>query len=333
MRQELSVWQRLAQGIDDPVLRAHALGKLTTERGNTEGVATLCTLAPRRHRRVLVTATVAIQVMYDYLDAVTEQPVENPLRNGRQLFRTFAVALTPTERPVDYYRYHPQREDGGYLDALVACCRRSIAELPSIAAVLPIARDAAQRFREAQVRSHAVAEHGPDQLRGWASAQATGKGLTWWEWAGGSAASVLAVHALLSGAAEVGTTRRAAAQIDRAYLLACAFTTMLDSLVDDSRDAAAGSHRYIAYYENEDCAARRIVALAGRAGAAVRTLPHPSHHAMTVAGIAAFYLSAPAARTRAGRAVAGDLRREHGAVFVSILAIMRLWRRAQRRLP
>ena len=127
VRRALRHWHQLAESISDPVLRAQAAGKLHEERANTEAIATLCTLAPRRYRATVLHAVVALQVMYDYLDAVTEHPVTDPLRDGHQLFRAFVVALTPGEAPVDYYRHHPHRDDSGYLDALVRCARDSIA--------------------------------------------------------------------------------------------------------------------------------------------------------------------------------------------------------------
>ena len=248
MRTELRRWHDHAQRIRDPVLRAHAAQKLRDERGNTEAIATLCTLAPRPHREAVIDATVALQVMYDYLDAVNEQPVDDPIRDGRQLFRSFSVALTPGERPTDYYRHHPQSDDSGYLDALVERCRRSLEGLPSLGPVLPTARETAQRFSEAQILSHAVPHLGVDPLERWASCYGRATGLTWWEWAGGAAASILGVHALLSAAASTGTRPNQAVDIDRAYLLSSTLTTMLDSLIDDDRDSREEAHRYIGYY-------------------------------------------------------------------------------------
>lgn len=329
VRRQLRRWGAHAEGIADPVLRAHAATKLRDERGNTEVIATLCTLAPRRHRRTVIDAAVALQVMYDYLDAVTEGPASNSLDDGRQLFRTFAVALTPGEPPVDYYRYHPHRDDSGYLDALVAEARAAIEQLPALAAVLPIARAAALRFGEAQVRSHAVERERILQLEAWATKGAATTGLGWWEWAGGAAASVLAIHALLSAAADAETTPAQALQIDHAYLLSSALTTMLDSLIDDDADEATGSHRYVAYYGDAETAACRIAWLARVAVSAARGLPHAAHHTMTVAGIAGFYLSHPAARRGDAALVGARVVAEFGPLILPILATFRLWRRVR----
>jgi tetraprenyl-beta-curcumene synthase len=222
-------------------------------------------LAPRRYRTVVVHASVALQVMYDYLDAVSEQPVCNAMSDGNQLFRSFAVVLTPGEQPVDYYRYHPHSDDSGYLDALVDSARTSIAELPGLSAVLPIARQVAARIGEAQTRSHAVENDGFEQLEKWAARHAPAADLAWWEWAGGAAASILTVHALLSAAADTRTTGLQARQIERAYFLSGTLTTMLDSLIDDEGDTSENAHRYIAYYSTTDTAACRISAIARRA--------------------------------------------------------------------
>lgn len=327
VRSELRHWADRAASITDPVLREQAAKKLRDERANTEVIATLYTLAPRPYRRTAVGAAVALQVMYDYLDAVTEEPVDDPLRDGDSLFSTFSVALTPTEASIDYYRFHPRREDGGYLEALVEKVRRTVVELPAVASVLPIARIAAARFAEAQVRSHAVPTLGVAQLEAWAAPEARTEDLEWWEWAGGAAASVLGLHALLSAAADARTTKRQAHEIDRAYLLSSSLTTMLDSLVDDEVDAATEAHRYIAYYPAPDVAASRIAHIARRALQAARALPNAAHHAMTVAGIAGFYLSHPIAANGRHRIITRRVVAELHPTVIPTLGTFRLWRR------
>lgn len=193
--------------------------------------------------------------------------------------------------------------------------------------ILPIARRTAARFAEAQLRSHVVPTHGSGQLERWAAGPARRCRLAWWEWAGGAAASVLGLHALLSAGCRRRTTRTAALRLDHAYLLCSAMTTMLDSLIDDQADAAGGQHRYVAYYPDHDAAGCRIATLARRAAAAGAHLAHPSHHALTVIGIASYYLSAPAARRGPPRAVGRRVLGELGPIAIPVLAVFRLWRR------
>jgi tetraprenyl-beta-curcumene synthase len=327
---ELRRWEACAHAIDDPVLRAHALAKLREERFNAEVATTLSTLAPRRHRRAVIVAIVAFQVLYDYLDGVGEQPAADPLADGFQLYRAFAAALTPEPTAVDYYRHHPRCDGSGYLDALAGACREAFRTLPASEAVAPIARRVAQRCGEAQTRTHAIGREGTGQLVAWAAREADTTGLMWWEVAAGAAASVLAVHALIGAAADASTTREEAARIDAAYLPISAITTLLDSVIDRDRDVSVGSHGFVAYYPSGTVAAERIGAVARRGAAAAWTLRHGPHHAVTVAGAAAYYLSAPGARTPFARPVRRSVVNELKPLILPILGIFHVWREAKR---
>jgi tetraprenyl-beta-curcumene synthase len=110
VRRQLRCWQGRARLIPAPTLRALALSKLEGERFNTEVAATLATLAPPHRRPRAIEAIVALQVMYDYLDGLSEQPAPDPLDSSRNLFAAFgdALALVPSA-PADYYRSHPHR--------------------------------------------------------------------------------------------------------------------------------------------------------------------------------------------------------------------------------
>jgi tetraprenyl-beta-curcumene synthase len=330
VRRELRQWQQLAETIPDPVLRRHALAKLRDEHFNAQVAATLATLTSRPHRAHVVSAIVAFQIMYDYLDGVSEQPVADPRRNGQQLYRAFAVALTPGAPPSNYYRHHPQRLDGGYLDQLVLTCRDALETLPSAQAVVAVARRVAARCAEAQTLAHAIPLHGTAPLRRWGTARAGGTGLTWWELAAGAAASSLTVHALLAAAAHPTTTVGDAVEIASAYLSICALSTLLDSLADHDRDIRDGSHRYVAYYADNAIACERISAIARSARGGVRGLRNAPHHAMTVAGVAGYYLTAPGATTDVAKAVATRVTDELRPLIAPVIVIFRAWRAAQR---
>src|SRR5271154_5947899 len=87
VRTQLKRWEQRAHTIEDPTLQALALEKLREERFNAEVAATLATLAPREHRKTVIEAIVAYEIMYDYLDRLTEQPTANPISDGRDLYR------------------------------------------------------------------------------------------------------------------------------------------------------------------------------------------------------------------------------------------------------
>jgi tetraprenyl-beta-curcumene synthase len=331
VRRELRAWESCAGAIPDPTLRRHALDKLRDERLNAEAAAAFGTLAPRAHRASVVRLTVAFQVMVDYLDTLSEQPVDNPVRNGRRLHLALVASLDPNGDVVDYYRHHPQSEDGGYLEALVTTCRTSLQMLPSGAAVTPFAHRAAIRASEAQSRAHAVERAGSAQLRTWSLAQARDETFEWWELAAGATAP-LSLHALFAAAADPRTNLEKADDIEGAYFPPiCALSTLLDSLVDYSRDGTESEHSFVAYYPSNVAAADRLGAVTRHALNAARGLPRGSRHAVIVTGIAGYYLSANQANSDFAQPVTQAVISGVGPIFPPILAMIRLRRFLRRR--
>ena len=125
-RRELERWQDRAQYSPDPVLRAQALKKLSSEGLNSEGATIFALLVPRSTRRTLIRLIVAYQAMYDYLDAVNEEPAFSPLHDGLQLHRALLNAVQRSHTKTDYYASHAGNDDGEYLHALVGACRDTL---------------------------------------------------------------------------------------------------------------------------------------------------------------------------------------------------------------
>ena len=326
VRRELRHWELCANAIPDPVLREHALSTLRGETLNAEAAAVFATLVSAHRWQPLVRLLVAFQVMYDYLDTVSEQHVSEPLRNGLQLHRALTAALDVSVPPTDYYRHHPQHDDGGYLDALVASCRESIEGLPAAEVVLPVARRAAQRCGAGQSHTHAAKREGNLQLAIWASRQDRAAGYLWWELAAGAISSV-GLYALLAAAADPRTSSSDALQIDAAYFPPmCALSTLLDSLIDRDDDIVTDNHSSFGQYARSTDAAARLALIAERAESGVRGLRRSSRHAAILAGIAGYYLSAEGATTAEAQPVAAAIVGRLGPMVSLILATMRLRR-------
>lgn len=330
VRAELSRWERRAQDIPNEVLRELARGKLREERFNVEVAATMATLAPRPHRRRVVEAIVALQVMYDYLDVLGEQPGEpNRLHDERCLLAALTDAVDPRAEPGrDYYRHHPRGEDGGYLAGLVAVVRSALAELPGTDAIAHTARRATTRCAKAQALNHAAAELGTTPLEDWAKREAVGTALGWQEFLAGASASVLAVHALIAAAADSATTPARAEELDALYLSIGALT-MLDSVADYEHDLLAGRPGYVQYFGDHELLGRRLARIARQTVARAEILPRAAHHLMTLGGLVSYYLSAPSMDTALARPITAPIRSELGGLIAPTLAVMRTWRRAK----
>ncbi|HEX5146727.1 MAG TPA: DUF2600 family protein [Conexibacter sp.] len=302
-RGELCRWDRRARRIPDRTLREHACTTLREEGANAEGAALLAVAAPRAHRATAVRLLVSTQVLYDYLDTLTEQPAADPLAASRRLHGALLAILgdaasSRAHARTDWYRGYRCGDDGGYLAALVATCRGRLASLPSRAVAAPGLQRAAERASESQSRNHAAMLGALEQaaLMRWAHEQGAGA-LRWWELlaAGGSS---LALHALLAAAADPRLTPAAAARIEAAYWpWACGLNTLLESVADRAADALTGNHSYVSHYDTSATAAARLATLAARASAAIRDLPDARHHATVLTAMACFYLEAPQGRT------------------------------------
>ncbi len=146
----------------------------------------------------------------------------------------------------------------------------------------------------------------------------------------GAVTSALSVYALIAAGADRQTTREQAVAIDAAYLSFGALATMLDSLVDYEHDLKMDTQWYLRGYEDQTVLAERLAEIAQQAAAQARTLPHDAHHAMTLVGIAAYYLSAPEANSEFARPLTARLRGELRPLITPTLAVMRTWRTAKR---
>ncbi len=330
---ELRRWRRLADAIPDPVLRRDALESLAAKHRNAEGAAAFATLAPRRRRAQVAQLLAALQSMFDFLDTLSEQPVGDPLANGRQLHRALAVALTPNAGHVDYYAWHSHGDDGGFLRAYVERCQMLVASLPGYHAVAPQVRVAAGLAAEGQSLNHAGLYGTHDALARWAQQQVPAGGeLSWWEVAS-AAVSTLTIHALLAEAADRAMTTAQATRLSDAYFpWITGLGTLLDSVVDQLDDRATGNHSQIAYYRSEDEAAERLGLLAERSIALAASLGQGHRHQVILAGMACYYLATPTAATPGSRVVAERVLDALGSLAPPALLVFRARRLATRAL-
>jgi tetraprenyl-beta-curcumene synthase len=309
---ELAHWRTRAAEIPNVRLR-QAAGEALAKRGNIEGAALFATLAPAAHRRRTVRALIAFQTAYNYLDALSELPSEDPVANGDQLHQALLTALHPSAPHLDYYAHNPDRGDGGYLTAILDACTDALAGLPSYPAVGPTARAAAARIVDFQALNLNEEQGGHGALERWATEMTpVGSGLAWWETAA-AAGSSLAVHALIAAAADPHLDPSDVREIDRDYFpWIGALHSLLDSLVDRREDHDNGWRCLLDCYRSPTEAAIQLAGLAIRARDATERLPSPHAHRVIVTAMCSYYLSAPACDTAEAQAITRALRRVLG---------------------
>lgn len=325
-RDELKRWQDHARSISDPVLREQALKKLSTEALNSEGATIFALLAPRANRGRLICLIVAYQAMYDYLDAVNEEPAFSPLHAGLQLHHALLDTVQRDHTNTNYYTNRAGRDDGGYLSALVDTCRDRLSALPCRTAVTPTLVVAIKRCSEAQAHNHAGAVEGYDSLIDWAKRQAPESGYLWWELAAAGVSS-LALHAVLAAAATPGMTSYEAQRVGAAYFPSvCSISALLDSLIDLERDANTTNHRFAAHYISSDHAAERYAAIIVDAETQLCRLRQARRHKALLAGVLGYYLSAHEARSEFAYTVTEKATNAASSTIWPVLTVMRIRR-------
>jgi tetraprenyl-beta-curcumene synthase len=332
VRRELRRWELRAQAIENPELRRVALEKLHGESFHAEAAAMLATLAPRDRRSDVVKAIVALELLFDYLDGLTERPSVDPLGEGERLFGAYTDAVTDGSRAGGHSaRNRGTDHDGGYLESLSRTVTAAMARLPAASAITDVAHRAAMRGAQTQIRMHAALDLGTEQLEQWASAEAVDMGIEWRDLLAGAASSVLALHALIIAAADPLTTCDEAIAIESAYFSICVLLTLLDGLVDHERDShQAPRPGYVDLYETRDALSRAVSNAAQRAAGQARLLRHGPHHAMALVGVVAYYTSDPGAENKLARPVVEHLHRQLAPLIFPTLACLRAWRIAKR---
>jgi tetraprenyl-beta-curcumene synthase len=323
---ELRRWHRTALQIPDPKIRADALSALERKRGNTHGAA-LFWVIPRTRNRHLLALLVTYQVMWDFLDCVSESGAGAGQDNGYQLHQALVDALDPSRPLGDYYALHPWNEDGGYLHALVQACRSYCRELPSIEEVRPTLLREAHRAGVQAINHELNPLKREAALKQWAAREYPGrKDVTWFELTGAAGAG-LAIYALFVLAAEPGCSDTDAERVYEAYFpWAGAVATMLDSFVDEGEDREHGDHCYVAYYGTSARASAGIARLVERCTRETHSLANSEGHNLIVACMVAMYLSKDSARSEQLREATEALLNAGGELTRFLLPVLRLWR-------
>jgi tetraprenyl-beta-curcumene synthase len=322
---ELRHWRARARAIKDPVLRRLALDAQHSKRRSLEGAVAFAAFVPRAFRAPVITALATYQVIFDYLDTLSEQPNTDPIANGRQLNQALLAALDPVPVRIDYYAYCGPGGDDGYLEALIEACRTALITLPSYTVIAEPVRRAAERIVVYQSLNHGDPSKSHEAFARWARQETQpGSELRWWE-TGAAAGSSLAVLALIGATADPALNPQDTDSLEQAYYpWIGALHTLLDSLVDRQEDTAApGQRSLIDYYCSPTETAVRLEAIATQAVEHTRRLPHADDHAMILAAMASFYLSDPQASTPYARLAKKQVLATMGGLAAPTMLIMR----------
>lgn len=327
---ELHRWRARALRIPASPVRQVAVLALDHKRGNTHGAA-LFSVIPRQRSRPLLSLLATYQVLWDFLDSLSETWRELTPDDTRHLHLALVDAVDP-ERPLrDYYPRLTVADDGGYLRALVGACQACCRALPSFHKVAPFLHTEAKRIDVQAINHAAEPGHVRYALRDWVTREYPGTHeVAWFELAAAAGAN-LAIYALFALAAEARCSSDRIKDTYRAYFpWTGALATMLDGFVDQFDDARNGEHCYVAYYQSPDDATTQISRLVRRCLSETHLLENSESHTLVAASMVAMYLSRDSARASSLSTASQQIAKAGGALTCALLPVLRLWRVANK---
>lgn len=325
---EVKRWHRLAEQIPTRQLREDALDALNRKRGQSDGAA-LFSILPRKRNLSYLRLLVAYQIVWDYLDSVSERGASQGLANGRQLHLALVDALDPDGPIRDYYQYSPWREDGGYLRALVETCRECCRRLPLYPRMRELLLRDAHRAEVLALNHELDGERRDCLLKEWVAREfPSGHEASWYELTGAASAG-LAAFALLALACEPDCCEDNIDRTHSAYFpWASALACMLDSYADQPEDTANGDHSYIAHYPTLAAAVAGTAGLVRRCLHELSSLRDGEKHVVIAASMVALYLSKDSMRRPSLRRGSSEIVKAGGSLTRALVPILRLWRAA-----
>ena len=315
---ELSRWWTQASRIPDQELRRQALASLSLKRFHSVGGSAYALFLPRAEIR-LIRPIVALQTISDYLDNLCDRSTSLSGVDFRQLHTAMLDAVRPGAFLRPYYRFHPEKDDGGYLNQLVQTCQRSLSFLPYYRSVQRQVVRYVRWYNDLQEFKHIAPEQRLTALESWfARWQPHYPDLAWWEFAA-ACGSTLGIFALWAVAAtpampspalapketgdSAGGTAAARADgravslvkaVDQAYFpWISGLHILLDYYIDQSEDQAGGDLNLVSFYPDPEARLARLSYFYEMATRHAAGLPSGTIHTFIVNGLPALYLTDP----------------------------------------
>jgi tetraprenyl-beta-curcumene synthase len=287
----LAGWKEKANKIPDTELRRQALMSIGNKTFHCEGGGIYTLLAGERAHETM-RFIVAYQTISDYLDNLCDRGTSRDPEDFRTLHTALADAMTPGAEPGDYYRFRPEKDDGGYLPALVRTCQNVLKDHPACGTIAPLLQELAGYYRELQVHKHVAASEVQPRLEAWfAGYRDTFPGIRWQEFCAASG-STLGIFSLVSQSWKNDLPGEALRRIKEAYFpWVQGLHILLDYCVDREEDHLAGELNFCDHYRDDGEMAERFIHFFRVSDRSLRELPEPAFHRMLLQGVLAVYLS------------------------------------------
>lgn len=323
---ELDRWRQFAENNGCQELREQALASIRDKKFHCQG-GSIYSLYKGVSTPDFVRLVVALQTISDYLDNLCDRAGIADENAFRQLHLAMSDALDP-DRPLnDYYCYYPFKNDGGYLQKLVATCRQEISKLPSYHLVKEETLRFASLYSELQTYKHLDLAVRETKMREWIRPHLNAySDLGEWEFAAATG-STLGMFMLCAAASSPDLTEADATRFANAYFpWISGIHILLDYFIDAAEDLEGGDLNFVAYYGNEQQVLTRLDFFTKQALAQANTIPEPTFTMSVIQGLLAMYLSDPKTNRPPERAISKALIKNGGAYTRLLYELCKLLR-------
>ena len=293
VHRELSRWEMHARRIPDYELRRQALSSIRTKRFHCEGGAVFSLLAGEDYLNIL-SFIVSFQTISDYLDNLCDRSDSLDPDDFHALHEAMMDALNPEAEIRDYYRYRRNKDDGGYLSALIRNCQNVLSELKNYPLIRTYLIDLCEYYCALQVHKHVREEERVLRLKEWYSQyEERFPELTWYEFAACSG-STLGIFCLVSLATKPQFNKENAEMIYHSYFpYVQGLHILLDYLIDLEEDELEGDLNFCTYYPDKTVLLERFKLFIKKAEQKIQNLPCQAFHLLIQRGLLGLYLSDP----------------------------------------
>lgn len=293
VNEQLTIWKSKAASIPNDELRTQALASIATKQFHCQGGAVYAA-AHLSMRHVLIPLICAFQTISDYLDNLCDRSTSLDPLDFRQLHQSMLDAVDLTQPLNDYYAHREEKDDDGYLIALVRQCQSCIREMPSYVQVADQVKEFVGLYCDLQVYKHIRKDLREDQLyQWWEKHHQKYRQIDWNEFAAATG-STLGMFMLFLAACDPSLTDKQVISIREAYFpYVCGLHILLDYLIDQEEDLVGGDLNFCTYYDSLDQTVERIAFIVQEARNKILFLEHPRFHRMIIEGLLALYLSDP----------------------------------------
>lgn len=289
--QYLEEWKERAKQIPDEELRNQALMSIDTKSFHCEGGAIYGLIAQDKQAEI-IRFIVAYQTISDYLDNLCDRSTSIDPEDFRALHEAMLHALNPEMKPINYYRYRVEQEDGGYLHSLVTTCQEVLQTLPSYFHIKENINQLCCYYTDLQVYKHVKKEEREHLLIKWYEQHKHDlPSMSWYEFSA-CAGSTLGIFCLAAYSTKENLSVETVNQLYRGYFpWVQGIHILLDYFIDQEEDRLGGDLNFCFYYESEEKMIERFQLFVKEANESIRDLPDSGFHRLINKGLLAIYIA------------------------------------------